>query len=58
MNIRDWESRRTHRAWGTGSGNPTLMVLTCLVVNLVALVLGIVFNLVVIEDGPNDYGYG
>lgn len=34
------------------------MVLTCLVVNLVALVLGIVFNLVVIEDGPNDYGYG
>jgi uncharacterized membrane protein len=57
-NIRDWESRRTHQAWGTGSGNPALMVLACLVVNIIASIVAIVFNLAVIDDGNNDYGYG
>jgi hypothetical protein len=58
MNIRDLESRRTHQAWGTGSGSPALMVLVCLVVNFIALVVVIVINLTVINDGSNDYGYG
>lgn len=58
MNIRDWESRRTHQAWGTGSGSPAFMVLACLVVNIVALIVTIVINLVVIKDGYNDFGYG
>jgi hypothetical protein len=57
-NIRDWESRRTHQAWGTGSGNPALMVLACLVVNIIALIVAIVICSFVIEDGPNDLGYG
>jgi hypothetical protein len=58
INIRDWESRRTHQAWGTGSGSPALMVLACLVVNFIALIVGIIINLTVINDGPNDYSYG
>lgn len=58
MNIRDWESRRTHQAWGTGSGSPAFMILTCLVVNIIALIVTIVINLVVIRDGYNDFGYG
>lgn len=58
MNIRDWESRRTHQAWGTGSGSPAFMVLTCLVVNIIALIVTILFNLVVIKDGYNDYAGG
>jgi len=58
MNIRDWESRRTLQVWGTGSGNPALMVLACLVANTIASIVAIVFNLAVIDDGTNDYGYG
>lgn len=58
MNIRDWESRRTHAAWGTGSGSPALMVLTCVVVNIIALIVTIVINILVNEDGDNDYSLG
>ena len=57
-NIRDWESCRTHQAWGTGSGNPALMVLACLVVNIIALIVAILICSFVIEDGSNDLGYG
>lgn len=57
-NIRDWESRKTHLAWGTGSGNPALMVLACLVANFITLVLGIAFALAVTGDGYNDYSSG
>lgn len=58
MNIRNWESRRTHQAWGTGSGNPALMILSCLVVNIIALIVTIIVNTTVINDGSNDYGEG
>jgi hypothetical protein len=58
INIRDWESRRTHQAWGTGSGNPALMILTCLVINIIALIVAIVICAFVIEDGSNDLSYG
>lgn len=58
INIRDWESRRTHQAWGTGSGNPALMILTCLVINIIALIVAIVICAFVIEDGSNDFSYG
>jgi hypothetical protein len=58
MNIRDWESRRTHQAWGTGYGNPALMVLACLVVNIIALIVAVVICVFVIDDGPNDLGPG
>jgi len=34
------------------------MVLACLVVNFIALIVGIIINLTVINDGPNDYSYG
>jgi hypothetical protein len=34
------------------------MVLACLVVNIIASIVAIVFNLAVIDDGNNDYGYG
>jgi hypothetical protein len=57
-NIRDWESRRTHQAWGTGSGNPALMVLTCLIVNVIALLATVVVAVVVATDGQNDYAEG
>jgi hypothetical protein len=57
-NIRDWESRRTHQAWGTGSGNPALMVLTCLIANLVAFLATVVVSVAVVGDGHNDYGEG
>jgi len=58
MNIRNWESRRTHQAWGTGSGNPVFMLLACLVANIIALIVAIVICVVEINDGPNDYGEG
>lgn len=58
MNLRDWESRRTHAAWGTGSGSPALMVLTCVVVNIIALIVTVVINVTVIKDGINDYSNG
>jgi hypothetical protein len=58
INIRDWESRRTHQAWGTGTGNPALMILTCLVVHIIALIVAVVICLFVIEDGSNDLGHG
>jgi hypothetical protein len=58
MNIRNYESRGTHQAWGTGSGSPALMVLTCLVVNFIALIVTIVVNTTVVKDGSNDYGEG
>lgn len=58
MNIRNYESRRTHQAWGTGSGSPAFMVLTCLVVNFIALIVTIVVNTTVVKDGSNDYGEG
>ena len=58
MNIRNYESRQTHQAWGTGSGSPALMVLTCLVVNFITLIVTIVINLTVINDGSNDYSEG
>jgi hypothetical protein len=58
MDIRAWESRRTHQAWGTGSGSPAFMVLTCLVVNTIALIVTIIINLTVVNDGSNDYGEG
>jgi hypothetical protein len=57
-NIRDWESRRTHQAWGTGSGNPALMVLTCLIVNVIAFLATVVVSVVVATDGHNDYTEG
>ena len=34
------------------------MVLACLVANTIASIVAIVFNLAVIDDGTNDYGYG
>jgi hypothetical protein len=58
MNIRDWESRKTHQAWGTGSGNPVLMVLTCMVANIIALIVAILICSFVVDDGPNDLGNG
>lgn len=58
MNIRNYESRKTHQAWGTGSGSPAFMVLTCLVVNFIALIATIVVNTTVVKDGSNDYGEG
>lgn len=58
MNLRDWESRRTHAAWGTGSGSPALMVLTCVVVNVIALIVAIVINVTVVKDGSNDFANG
>ena len=58
MNIRDYESRRTHLAWGTGSGSPAFMVLACLVVNFIALIVTVVVNLTVVKDGNNDYSPG
>ena len=58
MNIRNYESRQTHQAWGTGSGSPAFMVLTCLFVNFIALVVTIAINLTVNNDGNNDYGEG
>jgi hypothetical protein len=58
MNIRNYESRQTHQVWGTGSGSPALMVLTCLIVNFIALIVTIVINLTVINDGSNDYSEG
>lgn len=58
MNIRDWESRRTHQAWGTGSGSPAFMILTCLAVNVISLIITIAFNVAVIDDGNNDFGLG
>ena len=58
MNIRDWESRRTHQAWGTGSGSPTFMILACLLVNLITFIIGAVFAVAVTGDGHNDYAYG
>ncbi|KAL1590455.1 hypothetical protein WHR41_00891 [Cladosporium halotolerans] len=56
--IRDWESRRTHQAWGTGWGSPALMVLVCLVVNVVSLIVSIAVNATVANRRDNDYGYG
>lgn len=58
MNLRDWESRRTHAAWGTGSGSPAFMVLTCIVVNIIALIVAVVINVTVIKDGTNDFANG
>jgi hypothetical protein len=58
MNLRSYESRRTHQAWGTGSGSPAFMVLTCLVANLVTLIVAIIVNLTVVRDGSNDYSEG
>ena len=58
MNIRVWESRRTHQAWGTGSGSPAFMVLTCLVVNIMSFITALVVNSTVIADGSNDYSEG
>ena len=34
------------------------MVLTCLVVNFIALIVAIVVNSTVVKDGSNDYGEG
>ena len=34
------------------------MVLTCLVVNFIALIVTIVVNTTVVKDGSNDYGEG
>lgn len=56
MAIRDWESRQTRQVWGTGSGNPALMVLTCLVVNLVSLIVSTAFNATVANREDNDLG--
>lgn len=58
MNLRSYESRATHQAWGTGSGSPAFMVLACLVVNFIALIVTIVVNTTVVKDGSNDYGEG
>ena len=58
MNLRNYESRATHQAWGTGSGSPAFMVLACLVVNFIALIVTIVVNTTVVRDGSNDYGEG
>jgi hypothetical protein len=56
MNIRRLESHATYQAWGTGSGNPTFMILTCLVVNIISLMVAIGVNATASnEDG--DYGY-
>ncbi|KAM0714820.1 hypothetical protein Q7P37_009284 [Cladosporium fusiforme] len=57
-NLRNWESRRTHQAWGTGSGNPAFMILACIAVNLITLVIALVFALAVTGDGYNDYSHG
>ncbi|KAI5196365.1 hypothetical protein E4T39_07802 [Aureobasidium subglaciale] len=58
MNIRNWESRNTLQIWGTGSGSPSLMILTSLVVNTVALLVLVIVNTTVVDDGSNDYGEG
>lgn len=55
MTLRNYESRATHQAWGTGSGNPPFMILACLVVNFIALIATIVVNATVNRDGSNDY---
>lgn len=56
MNLRDWESRRTHQAWGSGSGSPAFMILSTLVANIIALIVTTIVNLLINEDGSNDYG--
>lgn len=56
MAIRDWESRQTQRVWGTGSGNPAFMVITCLVANLITLVVSIAVNATVANHEDNDLG--
>lgn len=58
MNIRNWESRQTRLAWGTGAGNPAFMVLACLIVNLITIIIAIIFSLLVTNDGYNDYSRG
>jgi len=58
MNLRNYESRGTHLAWGTGSGSPAFMILACLVVNFIALIVTIGINTTVVEDGHNDYSEG
>ena len=58
MNLRNYESRATHLAWGTGSGSPAFMVLACLVVNFIALIITIIINITVVNDGHNDYNEG
>jgi hypothetical protein len=58
MNIRNYESRATHLAWGTGSGSPAFMVLACLILNFIALIVTVIINTTVVEDGHNDYNEG
>jgi hypothetical protein len=58
LNIRKYESRRTHQAWGTGSGSPAFMVLTCLVANFITLIVTIIVIMTVVSDGYNDYSDG
>lgn len=58
MNLRNYESRGTHLAWGTGSGSPAFMVLCCLVANFIALIVSVGINVSVVEDGHNDYSEG
>ncbi|KAI5238716.1 hypothetical protein E4T42_08912 [Aureobasidium subglaciale] len=58
MNIRKYESRKTHQVWGSGHGSPSLMILTSLIVNTIALLVVIIVNTTVVDDGSNDYGQG
>lgn len=58
MNIRWWESRRTHQEWGTGYGNPPLMILISLAINVISLVVAVVCTLIVSRDLQDNYGGG
>jgi hypothetical protein len=58
MSIRRWESQRTRQEWGTGYGNPILMILISLAINVVSLIVAVVCTLTVIRDLQDNYGGG
>lgn len=55
MNFRNWESRKTRDAWGTGYGSPSLMVFACLVINLMNFVVMVAINATIANEPYNDY---
>ena len=58
MGISQDLSEWTYQKWGTGYGNPTLMVLISVTINLISLMVAVVCTLTGIRDLEEKRGRG